>query len=992
MWDKNSQDRVPHADIGRIARIAVIIALGIIIVAIVSNQSVTIFMNVSEFGSTFTKPIYYSTISGIILAAISLVRVNVASRHSITWYGIRTLINFLKRNEYDSQPKPLRYTEYKMSRLSFAIWQLTKVVLFAPLLGNIMFGMAVEYMAHGNDLGLASVGNIFRIPFSDIPKDRSYSQQIVLPMLPALTLIVPPLIAAIGLRIFIYIGLSGTIHITSQYIMDAKESKPRFLSYISTIEIIVGTTVLWVGFTIFFSHVINFNTKYAILGTLSIGAALIVYGVLDRGRARVIIYPTKKHTYSRLLTIGALIIILGFIMAINSSIADSNKLDWISPYIFQEITVNRYMHDLDNVTEASLQQPPPKMLSMQQIERTVSDNNDILSNIRIWDEANAKARLDSEIESRNDIIYSDMNLLQFDSKMYWAASTAPKLPDNVPPGDQWFKQHIVYTHSDAGIKMIEADNGSMVDEDKFFPQQQIYYGKSDSDGIFSRYWSAFPTHRTESAELGHFIYNGTGGVNVSPPFSWMFEPTFMLSDPTATIHIMRYKEIHDRMELLYPYFVYQFGFGGTPTNPDFRDIEAFPVTDGKNTYWLMPLIALLDTSNVPWSSNTPSSFMLKLIGYALIDSYNGSIQVMVTGHDYFSNIFYEQYKDVGATREIPKWLGDQIKYPEEMIMWRVSKFNVYHVTDPEEFIDGKNFYVVPEDASKKGATSPSYVIDRPQGTQRLEYMAIQPLQFAQSKDVTSNSLAGYMVVQNGLQDLGKMTFYNTSPPWNSSAKLLGPSEAQNIVEKSKDYTDIKTLNRNSPLSGDNVLYSVGNYTVYFNALFVNNGAHKQVAAIAVAGSGPATGLPQVGIGETPSEAFKNYLQKVSGISPLSGSAQQQPSSMQIPTSGSNQTTSTNPLRTIRIEQLEKIFADAKLNVVRPTAIAAPVEFREATATFKADSDLENVQSSIQEFVNKFASPGGQIYEWQKSTAVNFGVLKQVNGVVENHYISIELEQ
>jgi uncharacterized protein len=211
LWDKNSEDRVPHADIGRIARLAVIIALCTIIFAIVSNQSVTIFMNVTEFGSIFTKPIFYSTISGIILAAISLVRVNVVSRHSMTWYGIRTLVNFIKRNEYDSHSKPVRYSEYKMGRLSYALWQLTKVVLFAPLFGNIMFGMAVEYMVQGNDVGLASVGNIFRIPFSDIPKDGSYSQQNVFPMLPALTLVVPPLLAAIGLRIFVYIGLSGTL-------------------------------------------------------------------------------------------------------------------------------------------------------------------------------------------------------------------------------------------------------------------------------------------------------------------------------------------------------------------------------------------------------------------------------------------------------------------------------------------------------------------------------------------------------------------------------------------------------------------------------------------------------------------------------------------------------------------------------------------------------------------------------------------------------------
>ena len=149
---------------------------------------------------------------------------------------------------------------------------------------------------------------------------------------------------------------------------------------------------------------------------------------------------------------------------------------------------------------------------------------------------------------------------------------------------------------------------------------------------------------------------------------------------------MRYKDVHERMELLYPYFVYDFGFGSS-TTAQFKRVDVFPVTDGENTYWLIPLVVALDTRYVPWSSSPDlsSSFMLKLVGYALVDTYNGSVQVIVTGDDYFSEIFLNQYRDIGATREIPEWLSDQIKYPEEMFVWTISKFNIYHVTDPKTF-------------------------------------------------------------------------------------------------------------------------------------------------------------------------------------------------------------------------------------------------------------------------------------------------------------------
>ena len=96
------------------------------------------------------------------------------------------------------------------------------------------------------------------------------------------------------------------------------------------------------------------------------------------------------------------------------------------------------------------------------------------------------------------------------------------------------------------------------------------------------------------------------------------------------------------------------------------------------------------------------SFMLQLVGYSLVDAYDGTVQIIVTGNDYFSEMFLEQHDDVGATRDVPAWLGDQIRYPEEMFIWRVSKFNTYHVIDPKGYIEAKDFYAVSDDPVNEG--------------------------------------------------------------------------------------------------------------------------------------------------------------------------------------------------------------------------------------------------------------------------------------------------
>lgn len=964
MWDTYSEDKAPRADIGRIVRIAVFAAIGVIIFGIVSNLSVHLLMNVEEFEEVFIKPLYYSILSGVILSAIALVRVNFWARHSVIWYGIRTLVNLVRRSDYESQSKMSRYSEFQMSNASFALWQLMKVLLFAPLFGSIMFGMAAEYVMQGKDLGLGSLGNIFAIPFADVPMDGSYVQQNVMPMIPALTLLIPPLLAAVGVRLLLYVGVTSTVNIVSQYAVDSKESKPKFLSYISTMEIIAGVAISWIGFNMFFSGGIDYNTRYAIAGAMMLGAALIVYGFVDRRHARVIIYPDRKRMYARLFTAAVVVGLTGSIMIVNNSIADTRK-ELIEPYIVQQIEVNRYMHGLDQIEVVNYDVAQPS-ISPSAIQSTVEQNGNILSNIRLWDEKNAREKLEQELAQRSDLRFFDFDMLRFGDSMYWTGTTVPVISDSVATKDEWFNQHMIYTHSDTGMKMLEAYTGSVVDESQFFDQRRIYYGESGDDGLFHTYWSAYPADRQTNSELGGYTYNGTGGVDIAPPLSWMFEPNFMVSYTGTPVHIMRYKDIHDRMELLYPYFVYEFCFDCTPSNPKSRGVEAFAVTDGTDTFWLMPLVVAINTSNVPWSSSSPSSFLLQLVGYSLIDSYDGTVQVIVTGDDYFSEMFLDQYDDIGATREVPARLTDQIRYPEEMFIWQVSKFNTYHVTDPKVYIEAKDFYAASDDLANEGLIL-TYAFAEPQGFEGLEFVGLQSLQL---KDSQSKNLVGYMVVQNDLENLGKMTFYSIQA--DSQVKFIDAVGARTKITADSGYKALP--GETKPQPGEGSLYKVGDYEVYFVPLFTGTGGGKQIDIVSAVGAASATGAYHVGLGDTPAQAFENYLEKLSGVVP----------------SGQPAGNQTAPARQIRVQNLEKVFTDAGLTLIKPTTVSPPVQFKEAEATYKADMDLAKAEAAIRGFIENSVRDGERIFEWQADTAVNFGVVREVDGIAESHYISIEV--
>ena len=87
-------------------------------------------------------------------------------------------------------------------------------------------------------------------------------------MIPALLILIPPLLAAIGLRLILYVGIHRIINVITSFLQDSNEGKPRYLNYVSTIEGIIGIGIVWAGFNLFFTDQIDYNTRYVIGGTL----------------------------------------------------------------------------------------------------------------------------------------------------------------------------------------------------------------------------------------------------------------------------------------------------------------------------------------------------------------------------------------------------------------------------------------------------------------------------------------------------------------------------------------------------------------------------------------------------------------------------------------------------------------------------------------------------------------------------------------------------
>jgi len=949
LYSASTDKQTPPPDAGKYIRLGIIAIIGIVIFAIVGNQAVILSMNFTEFSDQFTKPLYYTLISTIILSAIALVRVNISGRSSIFWYAINTAIGFLGRSGQQpiSNAVP-SFRDHKLSSAQFVIWQITKIFLFGAFFANIMFGFAAMSFIDGNYLGIENLPKLFSLPFVTPETDPNYAAENVVPMIPALVILIPPILAAIGLRLVLYVGLHRIIHVITSFLQDSNEGKPRYLNYVSTIEGIIGIGILWVGFNLFFTDQIDYNTRYIIGGTLVIGFALIGFSVVDRIRARVLTHMFKRDVYIRILTIIAIAIIVAGVVSVNNIIADAKKIEFLGPYTAQQIGVNRYLGELDNVQE-NTHDVQLTSVSPNNIKNHVSQNSDILDVIRVWDWTAADAKLRPEIGLIPYVDFGDQDILRFNNTLYWTASMKPILPSSVSLENKWYNEHLVYTHVPEGFLTLEATDGQIVDSSEFFKQREIYYGEG---GLFAQTWSGYPNSRgSESAELGGVSYSGLGGLDVSPPLSWIFEPNFLLSFPGESVHIMRYKDVHDRMQTLYPYFLYDL-FG--------KELDSLPVTDGENSYWLVPLIIGFDTRDVPWSVGNP---YLRLVGYALVDSYDGDIQLLKTGDDFFTEMFASQYEE--QFQPMPAWLEEQIRYPVELFNWKTEMYNVYHVTNVETFIQANEFYEIPR------GLDTYYVEAKPPGFDQTEFLGLLSLELRGSE---GRNLAGYMVVQNDLTNLGDLQFYEV--PLNSTTKLIGPTAIREALDRDPEFAQLKTLLRN-PRIGDNILYRVGAHDVYFIPVYTAGagGVVAQLGTIAAVGAA-FNGEYFVGLGDTQEEAFEAYLKKVSGVA---GSV----------TAVDDDYVELD--RDKRIEIVKKVFEENEITISEPTSIQIPLSFNEGELFFFTENDREETVEFLSQFIDDFVQPrSDRVFMWQEENNLNIGTIFIKDGISEIHYVSVEV--
>jgi len=420
------------------------------------------------------------------------------------------------------------------------------------------------------------------------------------------------------------------------------------------------------------------------------------------------------------------------------------------------------------------------------------------------------------------------------------------------PAEQrnWINDHTVYTH---GFGFVAArgdrtDGGRPQFVSSDIPPQgeitgfepRIYFGQESPNysivggsGEIARELD-FPDD-SSNAGVRNNTYDGDGGVPISSLWHKLLfatkyqEANILLSDRISEgSRILYTRDPKERVEKVAPWLT----LDGDPY-PAAVDGTIKWIVDGYTTSNGFPYSTRSTLDDVTADSNTTQSTALvtpvERVNYirnsvkATVDAYDGTVTLYEWDEeDPVLKTWRRAFPGVVKDRaEISPDLESHIRYPEDLFKVQRTLLANYHVSNPQTFYNGSDFWRVPVDPTRNEAKlQPPY------------YLTLQmPGQAQPSFSLTStfvptgdrNNLAAFVAVNaDPGPDYG--TFRVLQLP--RSLQINGPSQVQNQLESEDTIAEeINILKRGTQVKYGNLLtLPVGGGLLYVEPVYVQSDA------------------------------------------------------------------------------------------------------------------------------------------------------------------------
>ncbi len=367
--------------------------------------------------------------------------------------------------------------------------------------------------------------------------------------------------------------------------------------------------------------------------------------------------------------------------------------------------------------------------------------------------------------------------------------------------------HLVFTH---GFGVVAAyDNTSTAGAPTFFEsnlpptgllsvdQPRVYFGEySPTYSIVGAPAGAAPRELDFPTDAGagtsNYTYTGSGGIPIGSVLNRLTfavkyqEPNMVLSDLiNSDSRILEVRDPRDRVLKVAPWLQVD----GDPY-PIVADGKVLWVVDGYTTTAQYPNATPTSfgdatTDTVTQKANNVASQAREQVNYirnsvkATVDAYDGTVTLYQwDSADPIVATWMKAFPGTVQPRSaMPESVVAHVRYPEDIFKVQRQIFAKYHVTDPDGFYSGQDFWTVPLDPTRPSASSaqpPYYLQVQMPGTTTTAFSLTTT--FAPQKRLT---LAAFMAANSDPgPNYGKIRVLQLP----SNTTIPGPAQAQNSFE------------------------------------------------------------------------------------------------------------------------------------------------------------------------------------------------------------------
>lgn len=559
------------------------------------------------------------------------------------------------------------------------------------------------------------------------------------------------------------------------------------------------------------------HVRLPLLTITSLVCVAAAIGIIANTRLRNIRIP--------MIGIGAIAIMVllsSFAPAAYQQIkVEPTELQLEEPYLLHSIEYTRAGFGLSDIIVRPFDYNPELTRS------AISNNQDVISNIRIWDE---RALQNTYRQTQQIRTYYEFN--DVDTDRYYVGGEYRQFMISVremdithldPSARTWVNERLVYTHGLGAVmnSVSEKTNDGRPElvlrdipprGDFVLTNPRIYYGELTRD--YKIVNSGIEELDYPSAAGNVYTrYEGEGGVQMDSIFKRVAyairfgDVNFILSRyMTDESRVMYDQQINQRASKIAPFLVYES--------------DPYPVIHDGRIFWIIDAYTVSD--RFPYSeryiAGTGEINYIRNSVKVVIDAYDGTVDYYVVEDEPIINSYSRIFPDLFKTHEeMPDGLKQHIRYPKEYFKVQMSIYRNYHMTNVETFYNKEDAWQLPREYYRGStiAMEPYYIMTKLPEEEGVEYILMQPFAPRNRQNMIS-----WIAARCDGQDYGQLIHYE----FPKDRMIYGPNQIESRIDQDPYISELFTLwgqQGSSVIRGNLLVVPLDTSILYVEPVFIS---------------------------------------------------------------------------------------------------------------------------------------------------------------------------